>query len=137
MSSGVTRALAGIIGFFVALGIGLAVAGPLDLTPDENTGLVAAGNTIIVLFAAALLVGFVAYAATEYAQTRRFESISRQFDTRTIVFIPIAIAINIILGQTVGGRPQGADLPGFDRHDPGRRPGRAARRRSSPGPWRT
>jgi hypothetical protein len=101
MSSGVTRALAGIIGFFVALGIGLAVAGPLDLTPDENTGLVAAGNTIIVLFAAALLVGFVAYAATEYAQTRRFESISRQFDTRTIVLIPIAIAINIILGQTV------------------------------------
>ena len=53
MSSGVTRALAGIIGFFVALGIGLAVAGPLDLTPDENTGLVAAGNTLIVLFAVA------------------------------------------------------------------------------------
>jgi hypothetical protein len=101
MSSGVTRALAGIIGFFVALGIGLAVAGPLDLTPDENTGLVAAGNTLILVFGVSLLVGFLAYAATEYAQTRRFESIARQFDTRTIVLIPIAIAINIILGQTV------------------------------------
>ena len=101
MSSGVTRALAGIIGFFVALGIGLAVVGPLDLTPDENTGLVAAGNTLIALFSVALLVGFLAYAATEYAQTKRFESISRQFSTRTIVLIPIAIAINIILGQTV------------------------------------
>ena len=101
MSSGLTRALAGIIAFFVALGIGLAVAGPLDLTPDENTGLVAAGNTLILVFGVALLLGFIAYAATEYAQTRRFESISRQFDTRTIVLIPIAIAINIILGQTV------------------------------------
>lgn len=101
MSSGVTRAVAGIIAFFVALVIGLAVAGPLDLTPDESTGLVAAGNTLIVLFAVALLVGFAAYAGTEYAQTKRFESISRQFDTRTIVLIPIAIAINIILGQTV------------------------------------
>lgn len=101
MSSGVTRALAGIIGFFVALGIGLAVAGPLDLTPDESTGLVAAGNTLIVLFGVALLVGFIVYAAAEYAQTGRFESIARQFDTRTIVLMPIAIAINIILGQTV------------------------------------
>jgi hypothetical protein len=101
MSSGLTRALAGIIAFFVALVIGLAVAGPLDLTPDETTGLVAAGNTLIAVFVVALLVGFVAYAATEYAQTKRFESISRQFDTRTIVLIPIAIAINIILGQTV------------------------------------
>jgi hypothetical protein len=54
-----------------------------------------------VLFSVALLAGFLAYAATEYAQTRRFESISRQFSTRTIVLIPIAIAINIILGQTV------------------------------------
>jgi hypothetical protein len=101
MSSGVTRAVVGIIGFFVALGLGLAVVGPLDLTPDPNTGLVAAGNTLIVLFSVALLAGFLAYAATEYAQTRRFESISRQFSTRTIVLIPIAIAINIILGQTV------------------------------------
>jgi hypothetical protein len=101
MSSRVTRALAGIIAFFVALAVGLAVAGPLDLTPDESTGLVAAGNTLIAVFAVALLVGFIAYAATEYAQTRRLESISRQFDTRTIVLIPIAIAINIILGQTV------------------------------------
>jgi energy-coupling factor transport system substrate-specific component len=101
MTSGVTRAAAGIIGFFVALGIGLAVAGPLDLTPDENTGLVAAQNTLILLLGVSLLVGFVAYAATEYAQTKRFESIARQFDTRTIVLIPIAIAINIILGQTV------------------------------------
>src|SRR5207248_7003670 len=50
----------------------------------------------------ALVVAFVIYAAVEYAQTRRFDSISRQFDTRTVVLIPLAIALNIILGQTVG-----------------------------------
>src|SRR5205085_24055 len=49
----------------------------------------------------ALVVGLVAYAVAEYAQTGRVESITSQFDTRTIVLIPIAIAINIILGQTV------------------------------------
>ena len=37
----------------------------------------------------------------EYAQTRRLDSISRQFDTRTIVLMPLAIAFNIILGQAV------------------------------------
>jgi hypothetical protein len=39
--------------------------------------------------------------AVEYFQTGRLDSIASQFDTRTIVLIPIAIAINIILGQTV------------------------------------
>jgi energy-coupling factor transport system substrate-specific component len=56
----------------------------------------------MLVLAVALLLAFVAYAATEYAQTRRLDSITRQFDTRTIVLMPIAIAINIVLGQTVG-----------------------------------
>ncbi|HEX2141030.1 MAG TPA: hypothetical protein VHK28_01975, partial [Candidatus Limnocylindria bacterium] len=47
------------------------------------------------------VAAFVAYAVTEYAQTGALSSISRQFDTRTIVLMPIAIAINIILGATV------------------------------------
>jgi len=95
------RALVGVVAFFVVLAIGLSVTGALDATPDPSTGLIAARNTIIVLFGVALLVGFVAYAATEYGQTKRLDSITSQFDTRTIVLIPIAIAINIILGQTV------------------------------------
>src|SRR4029079_16563180 len=41
-------------------------------------------------------------AVVEFATTGRLESITSQFDTRTIVLIPIAIAINIVLGQTVG-----------------------------------
>ncbi len=101
MAASWVRALVGIIAFFVVVVIGLNISGPLDLTPDPNTGLIAAQNTIIILFGAALLVAFLAYAATEYFQTGRLESITSQFDTRTIVLIPIAIAINIILGQTV------------------------------------
>ena len=95
------RALVGIIAFFVVVVVGLNVAGPLDLTADPNTGLIAAQNTVIVLLGVALVVAFIAYAVVEYAQTNRLESITSQFDTRTIVLIPIAIAINIILGQTV------------------------------------
>jgi hypothetical protein len=53
------------------------------------------------VLATSLLVGFVVYAAIEWLQTRRFDSIARQFDTRTVVLIPFAIAINVVLGQTV------------------------------------
>jgi len=68
----------------------------------SNVDLAANPNVLALIVAVALLVGFVAYAAIEFLQTRRLDSITRQFDTRTIVLIPIAIAINIVLGQTVG-----------------------------------
>ncbi len=55
----------------------------------------------MLVLAVALLVGFMAYAATEWAQTRRFDSIARQFSTRTIVLMALAIPINVVLGQTV------------------------------------
>ena len=101
MTSSWVRAIVGLVAFFIVLAVGLSASGTLDATPDPNTGLIAARNTVIVILGIAVLVGLIAYAATEYAQTRRLESITSQFDTRTIVLIPIAIAINIILGQTV------------------------------------
>lgn len=101
MSSSWLRSLVAIVAFLAALAVGLSLTGTLDATPDPATGLIASRNTIIAISLVALVVGFIAYAATEYAQTRRLDSITRQFDTRTIVLIPIAIAINIILGQTV------------------------------------
>ncbi|MBA2719259.1 MAG: hypothetical protein H0U52_08490 [Chloroflexi bacterium] len=94
------RAVVAIAAFFVVVIIGLTVA-RFDTTVDPNLGLIAGRDTLILILGIATLVAFVAYALTEYAQTRRLESISSQFDTRTIVLIPIAIAINIILGQTV------------------------------------
>jgi hypothetical protein len=101
MSQAWIRALVGIVVFFVVLVVGVMVAGAVDTTVEESTGLIVGRNTLILVFGIAVLAGLIAYALVEYAQTRRFESISSQFDTRTIVLIPIAIAINIILGQTV------------------------------------
>src|SRR5438034_9449150 len=101
MSGSWLRALVGIVAFFVVLAIGLSVTGTLDATADPSTGLIASRNTVIAVLGIALLIGFLAYAGTEYAQTKRLDSITSQFDTRTIVLIPIAIAINIVLGQTV------------------------------------
>jgi hypothetical protein len=95
------RSIIGIVAFFVVLIAGINLTGSIDFTPDPNTGLIAAGNTLVGVLVVAMLVGLVVYALTEYAQTRRLDSITSQFDTRTIVLIPIAIAINIILGQTV------------------------------------
>ena len=93
--------IAGLIAIAVVLVVGINLAGNIDLTPDPNTGVPVGFNAIIAVIGVALIVGLIAYAATEYAQTGRLDSITSQFDTRTIVLIPIAIAINIILGQTV------------------------------------
>lgn len=93
MSQFVVRIVAGIAGFVIVAVLG--IAGLLSFAPDranDSWALVA----IASLAAAILLYGFV-----EYAQTGQVSSISRQFDTRTIVLIPIAIAINIVLGQAV------------------------------------
>ena len=101
MSQTWVRAIVGLVAFLVVLVAGINLTGTLDATADPNTGLIAAQNTIIAILIVALLIALIAYAVTEYAQTRRLDSITNQFDTRTIVLIPIAIAINIILGQTV------------------------------------
>ena len=95
------RALVALVAFGVVLVVGINTAGAIDLTPDPNTGVPVGFDRVVTILAIGLVVALVAYLAAEYAQTRRFDSITSQFDTRTIVLIPIAIAINIILGQTV------------------------------------
>src|SRR5690348_4366063 len=55
----------------------------------------------MLVLAIALIVGFIAYAVVEWLQTKRLDSIASQFSTRTIVLMPFAIAMNIVLGQTV------------------------------------
>ena len=50
---------------------------------------------------AAVSAGIAAYALVEFLQTRRLESVTRQFDTRTVVLMPVAIALNIVLGTAV------------------------------------
>lgn len=102
MSARWIRILAGVGAALAAIVVGLSASGTLDATPDPETGLVAGANLFMLIVALGLLIGVVAYAVVEYVQTRRIDSIASQFTTRTIVLIPIAIAINIVLGQTVG-----------------------------------
>jgi hypothetical protein len=102
MASTWFRVAAAAVVAIIVLVAGLVAVGSLDTTANPGTGLVGGSDTFMLVLAIALLVGFLAYAAIEYLQTRRLDSIARQFDTRTIVLMPIAIAINIVLGQTVG-----------------------------------
>lgn len=92
-----------IVAFIVATVIGIVALGTFNVPPDPDLGYSIPGaNSFALVLAIALLVAFVVYAALEYSQTRRLASITSQFDTRTLVLIPVAIAFNIILGQAVG-----------------------------------
>lgn len=92
--AGWLRWVAAIAAFVVVVIIGIAFV--WNFSADE------AAKSWALLTSIALVVAFAVYAGLEYSQTGKLESISRQFDTRTIVLIPIAIALNIILGQAVG-----------------------------------
>ena len=89
----VLRWLAGAAAFVIVAFVGIGVVG--------NFSAEQAGNTWALVAAIGLVAAFVAYAAVELVQTGGIASIARQFDTRTIVLMPLAIAINIILGQAV------------------------------------
>jgi hypothetical protein len=92
-----------VVAFAVATIVGIVSVGTFNAPPDPATGInVSGANSFALILAIALVLAFVVYAAIEYLQTRRLDSISRQFDTRTIVLMPLAIAFNIILGQAVG-----------------------------------
>ncbi|HEX2142440.1 MAG TPA: hypothetical protein VHK28_09255, partial [Candidatus Limnocylindria bacterium] len=98
----IVRWLAAVAAFLAVAVIGIVVLGNFQTGVDPDGFFDTEGaNSFALIGAIALVAAFVAYAVTEYAQTGALSSISRQFDTRTIVLMPIAIAINIILGATV------------------------------------
>jgi hypothetical protein len=98
----VVRWIAALVAFLVVVFVGIVVVGNFATGIDPNSFFDTEGaNSFALIGAIGLVVAFVAYAATEYLQTRSLTSISSQFDTRTLVLMPIAIAINIILGATV------------------------------------
>jgi hypothetical protein len=78
----------------------LAVFGDFG-TSLGSTGIPADAYSFMLVLAIGLAAGVVAYGVVEWLQTRRLDSIARQFTTRTIVLMPLAIALNIVLGQTV------------------------------------
>jgi energy-coupling factor transport system substrate-specific component len=98
----VMRWIAALVAFVVVVGVGIVGFGNFATGIDPDNFFDTEGaNSFALIGAIGLVAAFLAYAATEYAQTRSFASITAQFGTRTIVLMPIAIAINIILGATV------------------------------------
>ncbi len=99
----IMRWIVAVAAFLVVAGIGLVGFGNFGTGIDPQSYFDSEGaNSFALILAVALVAAFAAYAVTEYLQTGGFGSISRQFDTRTIVLMPLAIAFNIILGQAVG-----------------------------------
>ena len=93
----------GAVAFFVATVVGVIALGTFSTPIDPAVGYSIPGaNSFALVLAVAAFVAIVVYALLEFWQTRRISSITRQFDTRTLVLMPIAIAFNIILGQAVG-----------------------------------
>lgn len=98
----VVRWISALAAFAIVILIGVVTIGNFGTGIDTDSFFDAEGaNSFALIGAIALVVGFLVYAAVEYGQTGGFASIASQFDTRTIVLMPIAVAINIILGATV------------------------------------
>ena len=98
------RVAAGVVAFLIATAVGIVTVG--GFAPggevDPNTGANAtAANSFALILAIAMLVGAAVTFALERIQTGRLDSLSRQFTLRVVVLMPFAIAINIVLGQTV------------------------------------
>ena len=87
------RVAAGLGAFAVVAFIGLALVGSRD--PQ------AALDGFGLVMVAAIPAGVAIYALVEYRQTGRLDSITRQFGTRTLVLMPVAIALDIVLGSAV------------------------------------
>jgi len=83
----------GLLVFALIAVVGLGALGGLEF--DE------ALDTFAIVMVVAIPAGVITYALIEYAQTRRIDSITRQFDTRTLVLMPVAMALNIVLGTAV------------------------------------
>ncbi len=87
------RVVGGLAAFLVAAVIGSA--GLLAFDADRAMD----SWTLVTVVAVPLGIG--TYALVEYLQTGRVESIRRQFDTRIVVLMPVAMALNIVLGMAV------------------------------------
>lgn len=98
-----TRVVVAFAAFAIVTVVGIIALGTFGEKPDPNLGYTVQGaNSFALVFALALVVAFGVYALLEYSQTGGIASIASQFDTRTIVLMPIAIAFNIVMGQAVG-----------------------------------
>jgi hypothetical protein len=98
------RWTAAVVAFtIVAIG-GIALAGGIP-DPGEADPITfayqAVADVLALILGIALLAAIAAFLVVERIQTGANGSLATQFTTRTLILMPIAIALNIILGQTV------------------------------------
>jgi energy-coupling factor transport system substrate-specific component len=103
VSAGTLRVVVALVVLVIVTALGVLFFGNFGAEPDPETFINEPGALSFgLIFAVAGVAAFLAYAGVEYMQTGGIASIARQFDTRTMVLIPFAIALNILLGQAVG-----------------------------------
>jgi len=97
------RVLAALVAFAVATAAGVVLFGRFDDTSriDPIAGNLATADSWALILIIAMILGAIVYFGLEYLQTGRLGSIAGQFTTRTFALMPIAIALNIILGGAV------------------------------------
>lgn len=96
------RAIGALVVFAIATGLGILLLGRFDSAPDPTTFInQVTADSFALILAIAMVLGAATFFGLEYAQTGRLASIEGQFTTRTIVLMPVAIAINIALGTAL------------------------------------
>jgi hypothetical protein len=100
----VIRWVAALVAFIIIAGVGVALAGGIPDAGEADPvtfAFQAVANVLALILGVALLAAIVVYLIAERIQTGSNASLTTQFTTRTLILMPIAIALNIILGQTV------------------------------------
>ncbi|HEY7332511.1 MAG TPA: hypothetical protein VH859_06065, partial [Candidatus Limnocylindria bacterium] len=98
------RWIAALVAFGVVVIGGIVLAGGIP-DPGEADPITfayqAVADVLALILGIALLVAIAVFLVVERMQTGGNASLASQFTTRTLILMPIAIALNIILGQTV------------------------------------
>lgn len=100
----VIRWVAAFAAFLIVAAAGVALAGGIPDAGEADPvtfAFQAVANVLALILGVALLAAIAVYLVVERFQTGTIASVRAQFTTQTLILIPIAIALNIILGQTV------------------------------------
>ncbi|MEX2011605.1 MAG: hypothetical protein WEF51_05170 [Chloroflexota bacterium] len=97
------RVIAALIVFGIATAVGVLVFGRFDDTTrvDPIAGNLTTADSWALILTIATILAAVTYFGLELVQTGRLASIEGQFATRTFALMPVAIALNIVLGGAV------------------------------------
>ena len=98
------RWVAALVTFALVTAVGIAVAGGIPDSGEADPIYFAfqqVADVLALILGVALLVSIAVYLVVERIQTGTIASVTSELTTRTIILMPVAIALNIILGQTV------------------------------------